>query len=39
VEKYQKPPYYGILKEAGKEEDISWRRSVIKEAGSSWNEL
>jgi hypothetical protein len=38
--KYQKPPYYGTLQEAGREEDLtSWRRSVIKEAGRSCNEL
>jgi hypothetical protein len=30
--KYQKPPYYGTLREAGREEDLknSWRRSVSK---------
>jgi hypothetical protein len=38
--KYQRPPYYGILREAGREEELrNWRRSVIKEAGRSWNEL
>jgi hypothetical protein len=32
---------YGILREAGREEDlrIAGRRSVIKETGRSWNEL
>ena len=35
--KYQKRPYYGNLKEAGRPKN-SWR-SVIKEAGRSWNEL
>jgi len=39
MEKYQKPPYTGILKETGRELKNSWRRSVIKEAGRSWNEL
>jgi hypothetical protein len=36
--KHQWPPYYGILREAGRPKD-SWRSSVIKEAGGSWNEL
>jgi hypothetical protein len=36
--KYQRPPYYGILREAGRPKN-SWSRSVIKEAGRSWNEL
>jgi hypothetical protein len=36
--KYQKPPYYGTLKEAGRPK-TSWRRSVTKEVGRSWNEL
>ena len=35
--KYQRPPYTGILKEKGRPKN-SWR-SVIKEAGRSWNEL
>jgi hypothetical protein len=41
IEKYQRPPYIGTLREAGREEDQknSWRRSVIKEARRSWNEL
>ena len=38
MEKYQRPPYTGILKERGRPKN-SWRRSVIKEAGRSWNEL
>jgi len=60
MEKYQRLPYFGTLKETGREEERktageerktekqlekrgrpknSWRRSVIKEAGRSWNEL
>jgi hypothetical protein len=39
MEKYQRPPYSGILKEAGRDDRNSWRRSGIKEAGGSWNEL
>jgi hypothetical protein len=41
MEKYLKPPYSGTFREAGREEDQknSWRRSVIKEAGRSWNKL
>jgi hypothetical protein len=35
--KYQKPPYYGTLKETGRPK-TSWRRSVTKEVGRSWNE-
>jgi hypothetical protein len=35
---YQRPPYYGILREAGRPKN-SWRRSVIKEAETGWNEL
>jgi hypothetical protein len=40
-EEDQKPLYNRILKEAGREEDQinSWIKSVIKEAGISWNEL
>jgi hypothetical protein len=38
MRKYQRTPYYGILKEAGRPKN-SWRRLVIKEAGRSWNEL
>jgi hypothetical protein len=39
--KYQKLPYYGTLKEVGREgrPKNSWRRSAIKEVGRSWNEL
>jgi len=41
MERYQKLPYYGTLREKGGEGRLrnSWRRSVIKEAGRSWNEL
>ena len=41
MEKYQRPPYTGILKETGREEDrkIAGEDRVIKEAGRSWNEL
>jgi hypothetical protein len=41
MEKYQRLPYNGTLREVGTEEDQknSWRRSVIKEARRSWNEL
>jgi hypothetical protein len=40
MEKYQTPPYNGTLREAGREEDQNnWKRSVIKEAGRSWNEV
>jgi hypothetical protein len=41
MEKYQRLPYNGILREAGREEDQknSWRRSVIIEARKSWKEL
>jgi hypothetical protein len=35
--KYQKPPYYGTLKEAGRPK-TSWRL-VTKEVDRSWNEL
>jgi hypothetical protein len=40
-EEDQNPPYNRIIKEAGREEDQinSWIKSVIKEAGISWNEL
>jgi hypothetical protein len=38
MEKYQRAPYNGILREAGRPKN-SWRRSVIKEVGRSWNEL
>ena len=38
MEKFQKRPYYGNLKEAGRPKN-SWWRSVIKEAGRSWNEI
>jgi hypothetical protein len=36
--KYQRPPYCGVLKKAGRPKN-SWRKSVIKKAGRSWNEL
>jgi hypothetical protein len=36
--KYQRLSYYGILKEAGRPKN-SWRSSVIKFAGRSWNKL
>jgi hypothetical protein len=36
--KYQRPPFCGILKEAGRPKN-SWRISVVKEAGRSWHEL
>jgi len=41
MERYQRRPYFGTLREIGREEDPknSWRRSIIKEAGRSWNEL
>jgi hypothetical protein len=40
LEKYKRSPYDGTLREAGREEDQKcWRRSIIKEAGISWNEL
>jgi len=40
MERYQRLPYFGTLRETGREVDEpNWRRSVIKEAGRSWNEL
>jgi hypothetical protein len=36
--KYQRPPYYRILREKGRPKN-SRRRSVIKEVDRSWNEL
>jgi len=38
MEKYQRLPYFGTLKERGRPKN-RWRRSVIKEASRSWNEL
>jgi len=38
MEKYQRLPYFGTLKDIGRLKN-SWRRSVIKEAGRSWDEL
>jgi len=38
MEKYQRLPYFGTLKETGRPKN-SWRRLVIKEAGRNWNEL
>jgi len=38
MERYQRLPCFGTLKETGRPRN-SWRRSVIKEAGRSWNEL
>jgi len=35
--RYQRLPYFGTLRETGRPRN-SWRRSVIKEAGRSWNE-
>jgi len=41
MERYQRLPYFGTLKETGREEDRekTWRKSVIKEAGRSCNEI
>jgi hypothetical protein len=41
MEKYQRPPCSGNLREAGREEDqkIFGEDRVIKEVGRSWNEL
>jgi hypothetical protein len=42
MDKYQRPPYNGTPKEAGREEDNNknrWIRSVIKETGRRWSEL
>jgi len=41
MERYQRLPYFGTLKgnrKTGRPRN-SWRRSVMKEAGRSWNEL
>jgi hypothetical protein len=38
MEKYQRQPYNGTHRETGRPKN-SWRRSVIKEEGRSWNEL
>jgi hypothetical protein len=38
MERYQKRPYYGTLREIGRPKNSS-RRSTIKEVGRSWNEL
>jgi hypothetical protein len=41
VGKYERPPYYGILKEEEREEHlrIAGEDRVFKEAGRSWNEI
>jgi hypothetical protein len=36
--KYQRLPYNAILRKGGRPKD-TWRRSITKEAGRSWNEL
>jgi hypothetical protein len=38
MERYQRLPYFGTLRETGRVRN-SWRRSVIKEVGRSWNKL
>jgi len=38
METYQRLPYFGTFKETGRPKN-SWRRSVMKEAARSWNEL
>ena len=41
MERYQRLPYFGTFRKTGREEDqeTAGERSVIKEAGRSWNEL
>jgi hypothetical protein len=40
MDKYQRLPYSGTLREAKRGiPKNSWRRSIIKEAGRSWNEI
>jgi hypothetical protein len=41
MERYQRLPYFGTLREIGREEDqeTAGEDQVIKEASRSWNEL